>query len=612
MLRADNGLLDTPGWRKFRRIADRQQKLLRMVNQAKLQFKRAPTYQYGVEVPRDHNHAVRIDEMNGNTLWQDAEKLEVDQLDEYDTFLDHGKDNIQLQGYQKIRVRMIYAVKHDGRRKARLVAGGHLTPEPLESVYSGVVSLRGIRLIIFLAELNGLDTWATDIGNAYLEAKTKEKVYIVAGPEFGEREGNTLAINKALYGLRSSGQRWHDRFADTLRDMEFEPSRAETDIWMRRNGDHWEYIAVYVDDLAIAAKDPASIVNLLQTKHKYKLKGSGPNSVHLGCDFFRDPDGTLCFAPKKYIEKMIFTYQHLYGSKPNERHLSPLEKGDHPELETSELLDADGVQQYQSLIGALQWAVSLGRFDICTAVMTLSSFRAAPRVGHLDRVKRVCGYLAKMRHATIRIRTDEPDYSDINTTEHDWAYTVYGKVEEQIPAHLPEPLGKTVVVTTYVDANLYHDMLSGRSVTGILHILNKTPIDWYSKKQSTVETATYGSEFIAARIATDQIIDLRTTLRYLGVPIREKSYMFGDNKSVVDSSTVPHSKLNKRHHALCYHRVREAIASGLLVFSHVDGEKNPADILSKHWGYQQIWNLLRPLLFWRDDTMNIVEPLEPT
>ena len=77
-------------------------------------------------------------------------------------------------------------MKHDGRHKARLVANGNMTAVPVESIYSGVVSLRGIRLIVFLAELNGLDVWATDIGNAYLEAETREKLFVIAGPEFKE------------------------------------------------------------------------------------------------------------------------------------------------------------------------------------------------------------------------------------------------------------------------------------------------------------------------------------------------------------------------------------------------------------------------------------------
>ena len=152
-----------------------------------------------------------------------------------------------------------------------------------------------------------------------------------------------------------------------------------------------------------------------------------------------------------------------------------------------------------------------------------------------------------------------------------------------------------------------HCMVTGKSVTGILHMLNGTPIDWYSKKQATVETATYGSEFVAARTCVEQIIDLRQTLRYLGVPIREKSYMFGDNKSVVDSSTHVHSKLHKRHTILSFHRVCAAIASGMMAYHFIPGEKNPADVLSKHWGYSQVWEFLRPLLFWTGDTLESVQ-----
>jgi hypothetical protein len=118
-----------------------------------------------------------------------------------------------------------------------MVADGHLTDVPLDIVYSGVVSLRGLRTHVFLSELNGLDTWATNIGNPYLEAETKERLYIIAGAKFGEIEGHTLVIVKALYGLQSSGLCWHERFADCLRDMGFYPSKAESNIWMRPNGD---------------------------------------------------------------------------------------------------------------------------------------------------------------------------------------------------------------------------------------------------------------------------------------------------------------------------------------------------------------------------------------
>jgi len=224
-------------------------------------------------------------------------------------------------------------------------------------------------------------------------------------------------------------------------------------------------------------------------------------------------------APRKYIEKILGTYERMFGEAPRQNLASPIEKGDHPEMDSSEFLECNDIQKYMSLIGALQWVVTIGRFDVHTAVMTLSSFRQAPRNGHMDRVKRIFGYLSKMRHAAIRIRTDEPDYSDLPFHEYDWSRSVYGELEEVLPNDAPTPLGKFVTLTHFVDANLMHCMATGKSVTGILHLINKTPIDWFSKKQATVETATYGSEFVVARTCTEQIIDLRNTLRYLGVSV---------------------------------------------------------------------------------------------
>ena len=604
---ARNGLLDTPGWKRFRRLGKNQEKVRRMVNQAKLKYyRREPFWKFGFLVPRTHEQAMEIDRKNGNTRWQDSEKLEMEQLQEYQTFIDKGKGAEAPSGYKKIRCHMVYDVKHDGRHKSRLVAGGHLTDPNKDSVYSGVVSLRGIRLITFLAELNNLLLWGADVGNAYLEAKTKEKVYIIAGPEFGELEGHTLIIYKALYGLRSSGLCWAQRFSDVLRSMGFQQSKAEDYIWMRERNEVYEYVAIYVDDILIAARNPSEIVKVLKEVHHFKLKGVGSLEYHLGCDYSRDADGTLSYGPKKYIEKMITQYATMFGSKPKE-YVSPLDKGDHPELDTSEELGPDGIQKYQSMLGSLQWAVSLGRFDIHTATMTMSRFRVAPRKGHLERLQHIYGYLRKFSQAAIRVKTEEPDFSALPEQDFDWCYSVYGNVQEVLPKDLPKPLGKRVIITTYKDANLYHDMLTGRAVTGILHFFNQTLGDWYSKRQAVVETATFGSEFTAARIATDQIMDLRMTLRHLGVPVFQKTYMFGDNQAVVTNSTIPHSTLSKRHNALAYHRVREAIAAKILGYYWIDGKCNPADIVSKHWGYQQVYKLLQPILFSSCSTKNVLE-----
>jgi hypothetical protein len=165
-------------------------------------------------------------------------------------------------------------------------------------------------MVTFLAELNGMDLWATDIGNTYLKAYTAKKLVIVSGPEFREMEGHILIISKTLYRLRTSGLHWHDRFSKCLHKMGFIPSKAKPDIWMQCDDDYYEYVVVYVDDLAIASKDPKSITDTLTSTYGFKLKGMGHIDYHLGMSFTRNEHGhQLCISPQRYIEKMVDSYK---------------------------------------------------------------------------------------------------------------------------------------------------------------------------------------------------------------------------------------------------------------------------------------------------------------
>ena len=140
--------------------------------------------------------------------------------------------------------------------------------------------------------------------------------------------------------------------------------------------------------------------------------------------------------------------------------------------------------------------------------MTLSNFWAQPCCGHLECIKCIYGYLYKLKDAEICVCTQEPDYSNLQEEEYEWSKSVYGNVSEVVPKDAHEPLGNYVTLSHYVDANLYHDMLTGYSVTGIHHFLNKMPINWYSKKQATMETVTYGSKSMATCTCVDQVVDL--------------------------------------------------------------------------------------------------------
>ena len=143
-------------------------------------------------------NALKLDEINRNSLWREAIQKELDQINQFNTFQVLQQGQLIPEGNTRIPLHMVYDVKHDLRRKARLVAGGNWTENPTEDVYSTVISFEGICLGIVCAVIFGLKIMVCDIGNAYLHAKTKEKVYTVAGPKFGPLQGQVLLIKQAL------------------------------------------------------------------------------------------------------------------------------------------------------------------------------------------------------------------------------------------------------------------------------------------------------------------------------------------------------------------------------------------------------------------------------
>ena len=272
----DNDLLHIDGWKGFRNLAKRGKTLARAVMQSKIrQARRANKFIFGYLIPRSYKEALNFDKENNSTKWADGTRDEMDCIKEQHVFTKHQRAKWDSNhkkilnappNHQKIRENVIFVVKHNGRHRTRPVADGSLTPEPVENIYSGVVSLSHLRLVIFFGMLNNLELWGADIGNSYLEAYTQEKFFIIAGPEFEELEGFILIFNKAIYSLKSSGKRWAERFYDIIKDMQIMPSKADPCIWMRENKNLkcYEYLATYVDDLCIAAQDPGKIIQTLK------------------------------------------------------------------------------------------------------------------------------------------------------------------------------------------------------------------------------------------------------------------------------------------------------------------------------------------------------------
>jgi hypothetical protein len=269
----------------------------------------------------------------------------------------------------------------------------------------------------------------------------------------------------------------------------------------------------------------------------------------------------------------------------------------HPETDDTPLLDDRGAAIYRGLIGSANWAVTLGRFDIQYATQMMSRFSMAPREGHLAAMKRVFGYLKKFPKGKIVVDPNYRDHSEFTVKSFDNWKDFYPDACEELPPDMPTAFGKKARITVYVDADHAHDTVTRRSVTAILLFINNTPMQWYSKRQRTVETSTYGAELVAARIATDMIIEMRYVLRMLGVAIDGPALLLGDNNSVVLNTSVPSSVLKKKHHACAYHRVREAIAGNIMSFVHIPGITNYADVLSKPLPSETFHGLIKPLLF---------------
>ena len=258
----------------------------------------------------------------------------------------------------------------------------------------------------------------------------------------------------------------------------------------------------------------------------------------------------------------------------------PLPTSYKPETDVSQELNGDGISRYLQLIGMLRWAIELGRIDIDLEVAMMAPYSASPRVGHIEALYNIFSYLMMHDESALAFDATKPDIDESAFQEVDWK-DFYGEVEEELPPKMPEPLGRPVTISCFVDANHAGNVVTRRSHSGVLIFLMNAPIIWFSKRQNTVESSSFGSEFVAARIARDLIVSLRIKLRMFGCPIDGPANVFCDNQGVVKNASLPESTLSKKHNAINYHVVREAAAAGILRFGKEDGETNLADLLTK-------------------------------
>ena len=351
---------------------------------------------FGIKVPRNIKEALLFDKESRNNKWMDAVAKEMKVLKDLKCFKFHPpyKRFHKSNGWQYAPLHMIFDIKQqDMRYKARLVAGGNVVDSSEYIKTSTTVHDVSVRLLMLIAARNNLGLMAGDIGNAFPTAPNMEKVWTVAGPEFGDQVGSIVEITRALYGLSTASRAFHEFLADCLRRMGFIPSRADPDLWLKKSDEYegYDYIDTHVDDLLIAAKDPSKHMASLEQEFHIRNIEDSP-SYYRGSNISL-VNGKWHVSTKKYVSEVLRSYQAAHGDIKKEN--IPMSVDARPELDDSPFLDKDKHKLFQQIIGTCQWLIVCGRIDISYAVTSLSRFSVAKRELHLQLEQSIYGYLNK-------------------------------------------------------------------------------------------------------------------------------------------------------------------------------------------------------------------------
>jgi hypothetical protein len=381
-----------------------------------------------------------------------------------------------------------------------------------------------------------------------------------------------------------------------MRQMEYTSCKADPDLWMKamtRPDDNVRYYACilcYVDDILCIHHDPMSVMNEINGYLPLKPNSVGDPDIYLGAKLkqTRLPNGVWAWglSPSKYVAQAAKNCQTYLTEKLNGKYKIP-SRADNPfpvnycpDTDLTDHLDKDCSSFFMHLIGVMRWMVELGRIDIATEISILSSYLAYPCEGHLEAALHIMGYLRLQHNSRLIFDPTYPDIDHSAFPEYDWT-EFYGNVVEAIPPDMPPPLGKDIDLRMMVDSDHAGDKSTRRSRTGFLIFCNLAPIIWISKKQLTIETSVFGAEFVAMKHGVETLRGLRYKVRMMGIPLTGPSYIYGDNKSQVTNSSRLESTLKKKCNSICYHAIRESVAMGESLITHIKTDDNLSDFLTK-------------------------------
>ncbi|KAK9072095.1 hypothetical protein SSX86_008527 [Deinandra increscens subsp. villosa] len=476
--------------------------------------------------------------------WRNAMQAEFDALQKNHTWtLVPSTDAPNLVGSK-----WVFRTKYnpDGtvdRLKARLVAKG-FTQRPgidYRETFSPVLKPATLRLVLSLAVSNGWPLRQLDINNAFLQGNLHEDVFMAQPPGFVDPSfpNHVCKLNKAIYGLKQASRAWYDELKSFLVSLGFKPTISDSSLFTLTTGSHLIFILVYVDDIIITGSSHSLITKFIHTlSTKFSLKDLGSLSYFLGIEVIPHSQGIL-LCQKKYITDII-QKANMSDCKSIS---TPITCSD--PLTTKGGTPYSSPTQYRALVGALQY-LSLTRPDVAFTVNRLSQFMHAPTSLHWQALKRLLRYLQGTSTHGILIR-------------------------KHSPLHLH----------AFTDADWAGDKDNYRSTTGYIVYLGSNPISWSSKRQTTLARSSTEAEFRAVASTTTEVQWIRHLLSELGFTSAITPTVYCDNLSATTYSANPVFHSRMKHLALDFHFVREKVQDGSLRVTHISGDDQLADALTK-------------------------------
>ena len=311
---------------------------------------------FGIKVPNSTKEASLLDKTNGDSKWHDAIQKELMALQKLNVWRFHLSNHKMSKECQKAPLRMIFDVKkEDLRRKARHVVGGHEIDSDHLEAYSSVVQSMSVRILLTLAHKHKLKVMSGDVGNAFPNAPTKEKVHAVAGEKFGERMGCLVEIIKTSYGMSTASRSFALCLGDFIRTLGYVPSRADPETWIKKddNYDGYSFMSAHVDDFLIIGTDPEPVMNAFKDEFDIRNDELNP-SAYLVLEWEGSELGKTKIHKQKHIKEAMSQIESSLGAQIKKENV-PFHPKYHPELDESRLLADEEITEHQRFIGILQW-----------------------------------------------------------------------------------------------------------------------------------------------------------------------------------------------------------------------------------------------------------------